>query len=218
MAAFRELQSEPDPPLDELLLAVAAEFRTVDRRAALERIDRIADRVGAVTGDPYVDLAALTRAIAVPARFRRIFEAYDDRHPDPSIGMFDLALRHHAGHPVLQGALYLEVARRVGIPLVAVGPHNHLVFGHVGTEEMILLDPNVSGAPICGVGAHVDTPRWSAARAAIRVLGTIQRTYYRRYDLTRSIRAAEMRTFLPCSPAEHARHVIELRALRALLN
>jgi len=140
-------------------------------------------------------------------------EDYD--HPDNS--MLDVVLERRRGLPILLSVVYVEVARRAGIELAGVGLPGHYVVGHFGQDPPILLDPFAGGAAL-EARAPIELRAWGAHETALRMLNNLVGSYLRRSDLTRAIRAAEMRLELPLAETEDAAFGAELRALRARLN
>jgi hypothetical protein len=51
MASFAELASRPEPPLDELALALAAEFGPVDARGARAALDELGAEIASAVTD-----------------------------------------------------------------------------------------------------------------------------------------------------------------------
>lgn len=76
---------------------------------------------------------ALRRVLALDERFRGNVEDYED----PENSLLDAVLRRRTGLPITLSVVYLEVARRLGAPLVAVGMPGHFLVRY----EDVLLDP-----------------------------------------------------------------------------
>ena len=209
---FSVLAAQPEPPLDELALALAAELRETDAAGAIEELDRLGEELRpAAGGDPASEVRALRGLLGEQHGFAGDREQYD--HPDNS--MLDLVLERRRGLPILLSVVYVEVARRAGVALAGVGLPGHFVAGHFGAEPPLLLDPFGGGAAVeAGEGVRP----WSAPETAVRMLNNLTASYRRRADLARAIRAAEMRLELPVEEAYRAPFETELRALRARLN
>ena len=213
-ADFSALAAEPEPPLDELALALAAEFRDVDLGRALAELDRLGDEVRSIgAADPPSEANALVQVLSQEHGFVGQRQDYDD--PDNS--MLDLVLERRRGLPILLSIVYVEVARRAGIGLAGVGLPGHYVVAHFGRVPPLLLDPFDAGAPIEAGGSALVRP-WSPHETALRMLNNLVGSYVRRADLTRGIRAAELRLELPLGEEEASTLAAELRALRASLN
>jgi regulator of sirC expression with transglutaminase-like and TPR domain len=139
----------------------------------------------------------------------------DYDHPDNS--MLDRVLERRTGLPILLSVVYVEAARRAGIELHGVGMPGHYVVGHFGGPRPILIDPFAGGvrneAPSSG-----DVVPWGPHQTALRMLNNLVGSYQRRHDLTRAIRAAELRLELPLAEADAATLTAELQGIRAILN
>jgi regulator of sirC expression with transglutaminase-like and TPR domain len=213
--SFVRLAAQADPRLDELALALAAEFREADAAGALARLDALGAEVAREpAGSAEAEAAALRRVLGERHGFRGRSDDYD--HPDNS--MLDLVLERCAGLPILLSVVYVEVARRAGIELARVGLPGHFVVGHFGVDPPLLLDPFGGGAPV-----EADAPAglvrpWLPHETALRVLNNLVASYTSRHDLARAIRAAELRVALPLADDARAGLEAQLRALRARLN
>jgi regulator of sirC expression with transglutaminase-like and TPR domain len=213
-ANFAELAAEREPRLDELALALAAEFRDLDADAALDGLDRLGAELQPLAGRTAAgQVDAVVEVLGHRHGFVGDREQYD--HPDNS--MLDLVLERRRGLPILLSVVYVEVGRRAGIPLAGVGLPGHYVVGHFGEAPPILLDPFGGGAAL-DAPAPIELRPWGAHETALRMLNNLVGSYLRRADLTRAIRGAEMRLDLPLGEDEGAALGVELRALRARLN
>jgi regulator of sirC expression with transglutaminase-like and TPR domain len=216
--AFAELAAATDPPLDRLALALAAEFRAVDVAGTLAALDALGEELAQVAAGvpdtPEAECAACARVLGRTHGFSGDTEEYD--HPDNS--MLDLVVARRRGLPILLSIVYVEVARRAGIPLRGVGLPGHFVAGHLGDDPPLLVDPFSGGAFV-----ETDAPAamrrpWDAHETAMRMLNNLVAAYQRRGDLGRALRAASMRLELPAAPALREELRAELRAMQARLN
>jgi regulator of sirC expression with transglutaminase-like and TPR domain len=209
---FAELAACDAPPLDELALALAAEFREVDAPAALTRLDELGEEVRLEGGRP------LEAVVDVLAR-RHGFAGAQEQYDDPRNSMLDIVLERRAGLPILLAVVYVEVARRAGLALAGVGLPGHYVVGRFAPPApVLLLDPFDGGVPLDAVPAVEHVRPWGAHETALRMLNNLVGSYTRRNDLGRAIRAAEMRLELPLSGQQAEALGAELRSLRARLN
>lgn len=205
---------DPSASLDQLALALAGEFRPVDAGRALDELDALGTEVGALAGAAAPQQAeALTEVLGRRHGFTGDQEQYD--HPDNS--MLDLVLTRRRGLPILLSVVYVEVARRAGIPLAGVGLPGHFVVGHFGESPPLLLDPFHGGGRLEAPAAFDPRP-WRPHQTALRMLNNLVGSYLRRADLGRAIRAGEMRLELPVAESDRGALELELRALRARLN
>ena len=212
--SFAEVASRPQASLDELALALAGEFREVDSDGALGELDRLgAELAAAAGGEPEAELEAIRELLGRRHGFIGDREQYDD----PANSMLDLVLERRRGLPILLSTVYVEVSRRAGVALAGVGLPGHFVVGHFGETPPRLLDPFGGGAPL-ELEAPVDLRPSTTHETALRMLNNLVGSYHRRADLTRAIRAAEMRLDLPLTDTERAAFDSEARSLRARLN
>jgi regulator of sirC expression with transglutaminase-like and TPR domain len=218
LPSFAELAVEPDATMDYLALAMAAEFRPVDARVAIARLDDLGaelSRAAANTSGSAAELtAACARVLATAHGFSGDRTRYD--HPDNS--MLDIVLKRRRGLPILLSVVYIEVARRAGIPLAGVGLRGHFVVGHLASGSPILVDPFADGRIIPANTALGNVRAWGPHEIALRMLNNLLASYQRRGDLTRAIRAARLRLDLPAEGSLRATLRVELQALQARLN
>lgn len=208
---FAQLATTSTPSLDDLALALAAEFQPVDAPRARAALDALAAEVPH-REDAQAQVAALIEVLAG----RHGFEGDRDDYDNPDNSMLDVVIERRRGLPIALSVVYVEVARRAGIDLAAIGLPGHFVCGHVGTDPPLLVDPYHRGAPVSADAALVRP--WGPHAVAMRMLNNLVAAYARRGDLGRALRASELRLTLPCRDAERARHEHDLRAMRARLN
>ncbi len=217
MESFAAVAARPAPQLDELALALAGEFGDVDAEGALTRLEELGEELagmpGSSSGDPRAELEAVCEVLGRRHAFIGDREEYD--HPDNS--MLDRVLERRSGLPILLSIVYVEVARRAGIKLGGVGLPGHFVVGHFGQLPPILIDPFGGGNRLVAA-QPADLARWTAHETALRMLNNLVGSYQRRRDLTRTIRAAELRLALPLSERAAAGLRLELQQIRAVLN
>jgi regulator of sirC expression with transglutaminase-like and TPR domain len=215
---FVELAPNPQPAMDVLALAIAAEFRVVDAEASLAMLDVLGEDLShAVAGTVQRPLEVSVACGQLLGRDRGFVgdrERYD--HPDNS--MLDIVLSRRRGLPILLSVVYIEVARRAGIPLAGVGLPGHFVVGHFGSDPAVLLDPFNSGARIDTPVLESTVRPWRPHEIATRMLNNLVATYQRRGDLGCAIHAAQMRLMLPTPGSLRNTMSAELRALQSRLN
>jgi regulator of sirC expression with transglutaminase-like and TPR domain len=215
---FAELACEPDPPVEDLALALAAEFAPVDAPAVHAHLDALgADVTDELTEPDPEPLAALAAVLGRRHGFTGQTREYD--HPDNS--MLPLVLAHRRGLPITLSVVYVAVARRAGVVLHGVGLPGHFVagrFGAAGTPPE-LLDPFHGGVRIAvpELPARLVRP-WGPHETALRMINNLVGSFSKRGALAHAIRAAELRLLLPVEPEDMERLTLEARALRARLN
>jgi hypothetical protein len=212
---FETLAGDPDPPIEEMALALAAELRETDRAGALERLDRLGEELTALAGrDPALEASACAALLGGRYGLAGDREEYD--HPRNS--MLDLVLERGRGLPIALSVVYVAAARRAGIALGGVGLPGHFVVAHFGASPPIVLDPFGGGVPVeVREAARLVRP-WSPHETALRMLNNLVPAYARRARFREAIVAARMRLALPVPGAERARLEQELVALEARLN
>lgn len=217
--AFARLARDPDAPLDELALALAAAFRDVDGAAATQRLDDLGAELARRLADA-APAGELDEALAIADLLGRAhgFQGDRERYDDPANSMLDVVLERRRGLPILLSVVYVEVARRAGVPLLGVGLPGHFVAGHFGKSPPLLLDPFDGGTIVESDSAPSLLRPWTPHQIAMRMLNNLVGSFQRRGDLAAALRAAEMRTLLPADEATGDVVETELRQLRARLN
>lgn len=211
--SFRTLAAEPCTVLDQLGLALTAEFRPTDSELALARLDdlagELADRIG---GHAPRDVLACRDLLDRAAGFRAT------QRFAPDCLMLDAVLEQATGHPLLLAMVYAEVGRRAGIELRPVGAGSGYLVACIGHEEIVMLDPGERGR-IVPADAAPARMRWLCAHeVGFAVLGELVDAYAMAGDLTRARHAATLRLSLPLDGPTRARVEREVRSLDARLN
>jgi regulator of sirC expression with transglutaminase-like and TPR domain len=218
MQRFEDLAATPGATLDLLALGLAAEFRPVDAAGALATLDalgaEVSTAVGRSDGTPEAQALALSHVLGTVRGFAGDTDEYDR----PENSMLDRVLERRRGLPILLSAVYIEVARRAGVPVSGVGLPGHYVVGHFGGPEPLLLDPFGGGALIVPEVPPAFVRPWTPHETAMRMLNNLVPAFQRRGDLARALRAAELRLALPAGAGERDRLRAELATLRANLN
>lgn len=215
--AFLDLAGRPDPPLDALALALAAEFGEVDWTTAAERLGQLGREVADCLSDhpraPHRDVAACRLVL----NERHGFTGDTSDYGDPRNSMLDVVLERRAGLPITLSVLWVEVARRAGVPLAGVGLPGHYVVGHFRSDPPLLVDPFNDGS-VLTTEAPVEFVRpWSPRETIVRMLNNLVLSYTQRGDLTRALHAAGLR--LPLARGrEREEYADELTRLQARLN
>ncbi len=144
-AARRRLTAHlasPGPlPLLEAVLEVAAEEHdTMDVLTQIARIEIIGagakERVAGLT-NPFARLDALRVFLFDELGFKGNFENYDD----PRNSYLDDVLQRKLGIPLTLSILFIEVARRAGVPAEGVGLPGHFVVRIEEFGRRLLIDP-----------------------------------------------------------------------------
>ena len=216
--AFSALARDPAAPLDALALALAGAFRPVDAGAAMDALDALGAEIAIVasrgSGSPAADAETCTTVLGVRHGFLGDRAEYDD----PRNSMLDAVIERRRGLPIVLSVLYVETARRAGIPLRGVGLPGHFVVGHFGVDPPLLMDPFNGGRRVGDEVPRVRLRPWTPPEIALRMLNNLVPAFERRGDLGAAIRAATMRLELPSAPPLRETLELELRTLRARLN
>jgi hypothetical protein len=213
---FETLATHPDPPVEQLALALAAELREPDWDSTLVQLDRLGEQLAAFAagGGPEMEAWACGEVLGGRNGLAGDREDYDN--PDNS--MLDLVLERRRGLPIALSVVYVAAARRAGIPLAGVGLPGHFVVAHFGASPPLVLDPFGGGARVVvQAPARIVRP-WSPHETALRMLNNLIAAYTKRARLGDAIVAARLRLALPLPDAERVRDEEELIALEARLN
>jgi regulator of sirC expression with transglutaminase-like and TPR domain len=214
---FETLATHPDPPVEELALALAAELREPDWDATLEQLDELGRQLAAIVeagGGPEMEAWACGEVLGG----RHGLSGDRDDYDNPDNSMLDLVLARRRGLPIALSVVYVAAARRAGIPLAGVGLPGHFVVAHFGATPPVVLDPFGGGARVeVQAPARLVRP-WSPHETALRMLNNLTATYTKRGRVGDAIVAARLRLALPLPDAERARVQQELIALEARLN
>jgi regulator of sirC expression with transglutaminase-like and TPR domain len=218
MASFAQIAADPEPRLDALALALAAEFRRVDARAALATLDGLGAEVAAAVAGCAGEAADEARACADVLGRVHGFAGDHDEYDHPENSMLDRVLERRRGLPILLSVVYVAAAGRAGVPLAGVGLPGHFVVGHFGADPPVLLDPFAGGDLLTGDVDRRYLRPWAPAEIAMRMLNNLVGSYQRRGHLGAAITAARLRLDLPAEEPVRASLQAELRRLRARLN
>jgi regulator of sirC expression with transglutaminase-like and TPR domain len=218
LPSFEQLAAEPEPRLDMLALALAAEFQEVDAAGAIAALDALGDELSHEVGRTDGSAADLARACRQLLGVKHGFAGDRDNYDKPDNSMLDVVLLRRRGLPILLSVLYVEVGRRGGVPLAGVGLPGHFVVGHFGADPPLLLDPFARGEVIIAPVQRDLIRPWRAHEIAMRMLNNLTAAYQRRGDLRGAIRAAGLRLALPADEPLRNSLQAQLRALRAQLN
>lgn len=115
-------------PLDRALVEVARVDRpALERRFVFEELDRLAERVRAAGIEPSNGgLEALRQVLFDEEGFRGNREGYYE----PENSFLDRVLERRRGIPISLAAVWLEVARRLGLEAAGVGFPGHFLVRH----------------------------------------------------------------------------------------
>jgi regulator of sirC expression with transglutaminase-like and TPR domain len=216
-ADFDTLAGDPDTSVEELALALAAEFREPDRDGTLQRLDALGEQLAELAGGGGPEAEAWACGELLGGRHGLAGDRDDYDNPDNS--MLDLVLERRRGLPIALSVVYEAAARRAGIALAGVGLPGHYVVAHFGASPPLVLDPFGGGVRVSvREGADRLVRPWHPHETALRMLNNLVAAYTRRVRLGEAIVAARLRLALPVPDAERVRLEQELGALEARLN
>ena len=135
-------RSEDALDLGRAALAIAeSEYPRLDTTAHLARIDKLAIAVSKhLTGDesgPHRSIAALNYVLFQKCAFR----GNRDDYFDAKNSFLNEVIDRRIGIPITLSILYMEVARRIGLPLLGVGFPGHFLVKYLDDREEIVIDP-----------------------------------------------------------------------------
>lgn len=196
---FEAEVGKEDLHLARACLLVARDFNpSLDVEPALGRFEPWARRVAARRADGLDVPSALRRVLALEEGFRGNASDYHD----PANSLLDRVLERRVGLPITLAVVWLEVGRRLGEPLVAVGMPGHFLVRH----EDALLDPFRGGARLAEAECQriLDAIYGGSVRLApamlqptgdrdvlARVMGNLKSAYARRADLASALRVSD---------------------------
>jgi regulator of sirC expression with transglutaminase-like and TPR domain len=137
----QEVEDERIDLVRAALTIAQTEYPGLDTDAYCGRIEELARRVKRLVpdlGDPSDSIVALNRVLFEEEGFRGNAEDYYD----PRNSFLNDVLDRKLGIPITLAVVHMEVARRVGFPLVGVGMPGHFLLKHYDVEgREILIDP-----------------------------------------------------------------------------
>lgn len=219
-ARFARLVAQPDADIDLAVgaLAIAADGRPdVDSDATLAIIDGLAERVRLRldVGDSQTHvLDRLHDVLYRDAGFRGPTAA---EFHDPANSLLDAVCRRRIGLPISLAIVELEVAWRIGLPLVGIGLPGHFIVGGPGG---VLIDPAGEGRRLTpddcqalirrsvgdGVLFHAGMLRPAGRRdILVRVLRNLRTAHLAARDWPAALGAVEMLAIVEPTDPDHGR-------------
>src|SRR3990172_1864912 len=154
---FTRLVRRPETAIDlaEAALVIAQEeYPELEVARYLSCLDgmgaEVRARVGSVE-DPHRLIAALGDYLF----HEQGFHGNSDDYYDPRNSFLNDVLDRRIGIPITLSAVYMEVGRRLGLPLHGVGMPGHFLVKYAGPDEEIVIDPFNGGALL----SHADCQR-----------------------------------------------------------
>lgn len=218
-ARFAETLRSEHPDLGLACLLVGAELHPdLDVDAALRDLDELAHDaaddvpVGATAQEA---ASGLRLALGDRAGFRGFGDDYDDLRAS----LLHEVLPRRRGLPILLSVVWLEVGRRLGVPVTGIGLPGHFVVGVAGAGSTVLVDPYNGGRLTSAdeLSSRTSEPLtrddlrpWGAPEIVTRVLANIRAHAARHNALRVRLWAVELSLLVP-------QHSAALRRERAQL-
>jgi regulator of sirC expression with transglutaminase-like and TPR domain len=220
---FAETVQSTEPDLTVACLLIGAEVRPDADLPATEA--RLAELAAEVVADVTAGASAYDQAVGLRSVLgdRHGFRGYGDDYGDLRASLLHEVVERRRGLPILLSVVYLDVARRAGIPAYGVGLPGHFVVAVGEPESATLLDPYVGGRLTSlpelstrvpdGVDlAAADVAPWQPVDIVARVLNNIRVLAARTGDVRTRLWAADLSLLLPTHHVELRRERGELRA------
>ena len=140
---FRESVERPEEKLDlaeAALLIAQAEYPHLDRGRYLRLLDKLATEAKRRVSDamgPYGMVNTLSEYLFDGEGFR----GNEDDYYDPRNSFLNDVLERKLGIPLTLSVVYIEVGRRLELPIVGVGMPGHFLVKYLAPEEEIIIDP-----------------------------------------------------------------------------
>jgi regulator of sirC expression with transglutaminase-like and TPR domain len=199
LAHFAELVQRPEPevPLDEAALWLAAGDHPVDVAGRLAQLDDLADAV------PDSSVDRLCRHLFVAEGFAGNTEDYYD----PANSHLDEVLDRRLGIPITLAVVLMEVGRRAGVVIEGVNAPGHFIVRSEGR----LLDPFAGGREVPETDAAT-APTAGAHVILARMLANLKAVHIQRGDVTRLRQVLRFRTVVPGVPESDRAELHRLEA------
>jgi regulator of sirC expression with transglutaminase-like and TPR domain len=217
--SFARIARLPDAAIDlaeAALLIAAEEYPFLDVAGYLARLDALAEAAGPrvrEAGSAADRVSRLNHYLFVEQGFTGNRERYDD----PRNSFLNEVLDRGCGIPITLSVVYVEVARRLGLPVHGVGFPGHFIAKYEGSPE-ILIDPffgRVLSEDECQqrlralLGAQEVLDPGTHLRPAtrreilVRMLGNLKHLHVKSADFGRALACCERILLLdPDSPLE----------------
>jgi regulator of sirC expression with transglutaminase-like and TPR domain len=203
-AALAGLEGDDLPLAEGALLIAAEEYSELDIPRYLGMLDALAQ-----DGRRYVpsrgDAVQIATAFCEFLFTEQRFHGDTDDYSDPRNSFLSEVLVRRLGIPISLAVVYIEVGRRLGLPVYGVGMPSHFLVGYNRPQEPLFVDAfhgTVLTAEGCQRifeeitgGAALFHPEYLAPTPArfilVRMLRNLKAIYLRREDLDRSASAIE---------------------------
>ncbi len=139
------MMSAPDEDIDlarAALLIAATEYADLDIERELKRLDELADGIAPRMDDdsPLYQANTLSVYLFDDLKFRGNHSSYHD----PRNSFLNEVMRRRLGIPITLSLLYIEVGKRLGVPMLGIGMPAHFIVRH-RDEPDVFIDPYHGG-------------------------------------------------------------------------
>ena len=141
---FRSAVERPEHALDlgRAALAIARpEYPELDIGAYLGRIDALAEEVNKHLTGNESDLHRAIAALSYVLFQKNGYRGNRDEYFDAKNSFLNDVIDRRTGIPITLSVLYIEVARRLGLPLRGVGFPGHFLVKYLDDQQEIVIDP-----------------------------------------------------------------------------
>jgi regulator of sirC expression with transglutaminase-like and TPR domain len=203
-AKMMERDDEEIPLAEAALLIASTEYPELDLPKHLSRLE---DMAGQITADPgrsgLGNVLALNEFLFEREKFMGNEEEYDD----PRNSFLNDVLDRKKGIPITLSLVYMELARRHGLPVEGVSFPGHFLVKYAADSGEIIIDPFNKGAVMTkqdceerlksnfGEDAEFRPEFLEAAtnkQILSRMINNLKGTYFRRRNYSRVLRMIEM--------------------------
>ena len=219
LAEFAAEIRRPEPEIDlsrAALLIARAEYPDLDLRRYLLQLQELADGASSEewAGSPLKRLHRLRRFLFEEQRFR----GNDAEYYDPQNSFLNDVLDRRLGIPITLSLVFMEVGRRLALPVEGIGLPGHFIVGFEAGEERILLDPFNGGAILTPEGCQAVVSRVIGRPVTLepghflpvtkrqllsRMLTNLKAAYFKREDWEKALRILDRLLVLdPDAPGE----------------
>lgn len=140
-----DLQDEDIDLLRAALTYARAEFPDLEVEPCVGRVEELARRVRQHLGESFEPQVVL-RTINKVLFEEEGFHGNRDDYYDPRNSYLNQVLERKTGIPITLSVIYMEVARRVGLPVFGVGMPGHFLLKHYDIDgQQTFIDPFHSG-------------------------------------------------------------------------
>jgi regulator of sirC expression with transglutaminase-like and TPR domain len=147
-ASFAQAVNRPDPLIDlaeAALLIAKEEYPELVVSAYLCRLDAMAESVRPRIRDPR-DPREICAGLNEHLFRQESFRGNTENYYDPRNSFLNEVLDRRVGIPITLSLVYIEIARRLGLPLQGVGMPGHFLVKCSAPGEEIVIDPFGGGA------------------------------------------------------------------------